>query len=73
MSGNQLLYNESLQRAEHWVGEFLESDGVAARAIARELNALKSQVVEVQLPDISRSLRAVDAAMTSRLQLTGEG
>jgi uroporphyrin-3 C-methyltransferase len=73
LSGNQLLYNESLQRAEHWVGEFLESDGVAARAIARELNALKSQVVEVQLPDISRSLRAVDAAMTSRLQLTGEG
>ncbi|MFT6955415.1 MAG: uroporphyrin-3 C-methyltransferase [Halieaceae bacterium] len=73
LSGNQLLYNESLQRAEHWVGEFLESDGVAARAIARELNALKSQVVEVQLPDISRSLGAVDAAMTSRLQLTGEG
>ncbi|MEH6608609.1 MAG: uroporphyrinogen-III C-methyltransferase [Halioglobus sp.] len=73
LSGNQLLYSESLKRAEHWVGEFLESDEAAARAIARELAGLKSQVIEVQLPDISRSLRAVDDAMASRLQLTGEG
>ncbi len=73
LSGNQLLYTESLERAEHWVGEFMESDEAAARAIARELAALKSEAVAVQLPDISRSLRAVDDAMALRLQQSGEG
>ena len=40
LSGNQTLYRESLQRAQHWVGEFFESDEAAARAMAREITQL---------------------------------
>jgi uroporphyrin-3 C-methyltransferase len=73
LSGNQLLYGESLQRAEHWVAEFLESDEAAAKAVAREIAELRAVTVAIDLPDISRSLRAVDEALATRLQRGDEG
>lgn len=73
LSGNQVLYGESLQRAEHWVAEFLESDEAAASAVAREIAELRSVTVAIDLPDISRSLRAVDEALATRLQRGDEG
>ena len=71
LSGNQVLYRESLGRAQHWVGHFLESDEAAARAIARELAALEGLTVAVALPDISRSLRALDDVIEQGLQQGG--
>ena len=73
LSGNQLLYGESLQRAEHWVAEFLESDEAAAKAVAREIAELRAVTVAIDLPDISRSLRAVDEALATRLERGDEG
>ncbi len=73
LSGNQVLYNESLQRAEHWAGEFIESDEAAAQAVVREITELRAMTIAVDLPDISRSLRAVDEALAARLQRDGEG
>ena len=72
LSGNQVLYRESLQRAQHWVGEFLESDEAAARAMAREITQLADLTVAVPLPDISRSLRTLDDAIEQRLQQGGD-
>jgi uroporphyrin-3 C-methyltransferase len=71
LSGNQSLYKESLQRALHWVGEFFESDESAARAMAREINQLIDLNVAATMPDIARSLRALDEAIEQRLQTGG--
>ena len=71
LSGNQGLYQQSLGRAQHWVAQFFDSDEAAAQAMAREITQLEGQVVAVDLPDISRSLRALDEAMEQRLQQGG--
>ncbi len=71
LSGNQQLYSESLERAQHWVAQFFESDEAAARAMDSELRQLQSETVAVDLPDLSRSLRALDDAIEARLQQGG--
>ena len=40
LSANQTLYVASLERAQHWVAQFFESDAASARAMAREINAV---------------------------------
>ncbi len=72
LSGNQVLYRESLQRAQHWVGEFSASDETAARAISAEITRLEDLTIASSLPDISRSVVALDAVMEQRLQHGGE-
>lgn len=71
LSGNQRLYRESLQRARRWVDEFFVADERSATAIARELDALVKQEIEVPLPDISHSLEVLEQAVSSRLQRAG--
>ena len=72
LSGNQTLYRESLERAQHWVGEFFDSDGVAAKAMSREIDRLAEVDIAASVPDISRSIQALDAAMKARLRQEGE-
>jgi uroporphyrin-3 C-methyltransferase len=71
LSGNQALYDASLERAQHWVAQFLESDEVAARAISAEITQLAGLTIGVPQPDISRSLVALDVAIEQRLQAEG--
>lgn len=71
LSGNEELYRESLQRAQHWVAEFFESDEAAARAMHSELAQLVEVDVAVAIPDSSRSLQALDDVMRERLQSGG--
>ena len=71
LSGNQLLFRESLTRANHWVAEFFEADEAAAKALAQEISVLGEKEIAVQMPDISRSLAAVDAALERRMQRGG--
>lgn len=66
LSGNGFLYRESLQRARHWVGQFAESDTRSAQALDGELEQLAAATVTVDLPDIGRSLRALEAAIAQR-------
>lgn len=73
LSGNQTLYEESLERAQHWVAQFFESDEAAARAMAREITQLSGQTVATTLPDLARSLNALDEAARKRLQQGGQG
>lgn len=72
LSGNQLLYRESLERARHWVAEFFEADESAARALDRDIADMAQQAVSVELPDLSRSLRALDEAVAARLAQGGD-
>ncbi|RLQ20982.1 uroporphyrinogen III [Seongchinamella sediminis] len=71
LSGNQTLYVESLQRSQHWVAQFFDTDEVAARAMSREIDQLESRTVQVVMPDLSRSLRALDVAAKQRRQQGG--
>ncbi|MEM6580461.1 MAG: uroporphyrinogen-III C-methyltransferase [Pseudomonadota bacterium] len=68
LSDNQELYQESLKRSQHWVAEFFESDGAAARAMSTEIGDLEKVDISVELPDISDSVKALDDVMKQRLQ-----
>lgn len=72
LSGNQTLYEESLQRSQHWVAQFFDTDEAASRAMAREITQLEGQTVETMIPDVTRSLRALDKAMKEQLQPGGD-
>ncbi|GAB3318375.1 uroporphyrinogen-III C-methyltransferase [Haliea atlantica] len=67
MSGNQRLYDESLQRTRRWISEFFLLDERVAESVLRELDALADEVVAVSLPDLRDSLQALDAAQDQRL------
>ncbi len=71
LSGNALLYRESLERARHWVQQFFESDAADARAIDRELAQLAGATINAEMPDISRSLEALNQA-TAAANFRGE-
>ncbi len=71
LSANQTLYGESLERANHWVAEFFESDEAAARAMAREIDQLADQRIAVDIPDLARSLGALNEAIETRLEQGG--
>lgn len=71
LSQNQTLYVESLERAEHWVKEFSESDGAAAQALSLEIRQLAAAQVSVDMPDLARSLNALDEAIERRLEQGG--
>ena len=71
LSGNQTLYVESLQRSQHWVAQFFDTDDAAARAMSREIAQLEGQTIQVVMPNLTRSLQALDDAVRQRLQQGG--
>jgi len=71
LSGNQVLFRESLRRAGRWVEQFFEVDEAGSRALAGEIASMSQQTIAVKIPDVSRSLAALDAAVSRRLQLEG--
>ncbi|MEH6591187.1 MAG: uroporphyrinogen-III C-methyltransferase [Halioglobus sp.] len=71
LSGNQVLFQQSLERAGHWVQQFFEVDESGARALAADLTRLRNETVAVDLPDISSSQHELDKAIERRLQREG--
>ena len=69
LSGNQILFQESLQRATRWVEQFFEVDAVRSKALARDIAELTDVTISVDIPELSRSLHELDQAMERRLQL----
>lgn len=69
LSGNQVLFRESLERAGHWVGQFFEVNEAGSQAIARDISALVDTTIAVDVPNVSRSLRELNNAVEQRLQL----
>jgi len=72
LSGNELLYRESLQRAGRWVEEFVASDAAAAQAMSAEISGLAEIAIATGALDLSRSILALDAIMEEPLQGGGE-
>jgi len=71
LSSNQRLFRETLERARHWLAEFFLSDEAAAAALSEEIAALEGKEISADMPDISRSLAAVDNALDQRMQRGG--
>ncbi len=71
LSGNELLYRQSLERAEGWVTQFFKADQQAAQAMTEELRLLRDERVTVVLPDLTASLNALSEAMKARLAASG--
>lgn len=59
LAGNQTLYETSLKKAENWLATYYTLDTHATRALVDTIDELCKQRVEVPLPDISDSLRAL--------------
>jgi uroporphyrin-III C-methyltransferase len=66
LSGHPRLYQQSLERARHWVGQFFVSDERRAHAMDEELEQLARENVTRELPDIARSLQALEQALEAR-------
>ncbi|GAB5451015.1 MAG: hypothetical protein Hals2KO_13430 [Halioglobus sp.] len=73
LSGNQTLYRESLQRAAQWVAQFRDSDESGADAMSAEIDQLAFTQIAVEVPDVARSLLALDTAMKLRAEQGSEG
>lgn len=71
LSGNEVLFRQSLERAEGWVTQFFKSDEQSALAMAEELRLIRDERVAVSLPDLNQSLTALDAVMRARLARGG--
>lgn len=67
LSGNQRLYEESLQRTRRWISEFFLLDQRIAETVLREIDDLSDAVVSVSLPDVTASLQALESAQDQRL------
>lgn len=71
LSGNELLFRQSLERAEGWVTQFFKADQQSAVAMAEELRSIRAERVSVTLPDLNASLLALDSVMQARLARSG--
>lgn len=67
---DQTLYDTSLATARQWLDEFFDPDDGATRAMQQEIDKLGGVQLRPELPDISRSLMALQARMK---QLSGQG
>lgn len=61
LAGKQKLYEDSLSKAHHWLVTYYTLDKASADAVIVQLQSLKQQQVDITLPDISGSLRALKA------------
>ncbi len=66
LTGNGLLYRESLENTRRWVAEFFAYNEVEVAALDAELEELIGIPVERELPDIGDSLMTVRAAIDER-------
>lgn len=65
LGANQSLYEESLQRAAGWLREFFAED-TDASAVAAALDELRAEQISVEVPDVARSVRALQEALRRR-------
>lgn len=59
LSGKQQLFENSLDKAKHWLSTYYTLDQQTTTAMLETIEQLSANQVEVNLPDISSSLRAL--------------
>ena len=66
MRRNQLVYQQSLNTAEEWIGEYLDGDDSAVAQTRSQIAELLAVELELPIPDISGSLKALEAVSRGR-------
>jgi uroporphyrin-3 C-methyltransferase len=59
LRGDKVLFDSSLQMAERWIGDFFDPEATATQAIVQALRGLRAVDIRPELPDLSRSLMAL--------------
>ena len=70
LAGKQKLYEDSLDKAKYWLQNYYKLDQKAAGVLVDTINSLEKERVEVTLPDISGSLRALKAYLENLHEVT---
>jgi len=70
---DQTLYDASLATARQWLDEFFDPEQEATRAMHQEIEELAGVRIRPELPDISRSLIALQARMKQTGAQGGDG
>ena len=72
MRRNQLVYEQSLTTAEEWIGEYLDGEDAAVAQTLGQIVELLDVQLELPIPDISGSLKALEAVSRGRDNDSGE-
>lgn len=70
LAAKQQLYNDSLAKARHWLENYYTLDKTAAQALIATIDSLQQQQIEIDLPDISGSQRALKDYLNSIHQVS---
>jgi uroporphyrin-3 C-methyltransferase len=68
LRSDQRLYTASLEQAAVWLTEHFDSEQEGVKTLLAEIEQLKQEVIQLPLPDISGSLRALRAQVGSRAE-----
>jgi uroporphyrin-3 C-methyltransferase len=66
LSGNQKLYEHSLEKAHSWLTTYFTVDEQATQTLAQTIDELRAKHVRVALPDVSESRHALQVYLKSR-------
>ncbi len=69
LSGNQTVYQNSIEKARRWLRDYYTIDSNATESLLKTLADLQKVSVELELPDISSSQRALKSYMDTLHQL----
>ena len=66
LNGNAEVYRQALQQASALISDHFSEDNGQARGLRERIDALAQREVEVQLPDLSSALKALQAYVEKR-------
>ncbi|WP_313243589.1 uroporphyrinogen-III C-methyltransferase [Stutzerimonas nitrititolerans] len=66
LNGNAEVYRQALQQASALISDHFSEDNGQARGLRQRIDALAQREVEVQLPDLSSALKALQAYVEKR-------
>jgi len=69
LDGRQAVYSDSLYRAERWLQDYFPSDEHAIKSVIAEIQALQQMKVDIELPDVTKSLLAVTQFLSQQHQV----
>ncbi|MGY3867111.1 uroporphyrinogen-III C-methyltransferase [Aeromonas bivalvium] len=69
----QGLYEDSIDKAQRWLGQYFDTDNSATRYLLGELDKLKGEQIQFDYPDKFSSQALLEQVLTERLQRIATG
>lgn len=66
LSGNQSLYDRSLEKVQAWLNQYYKMDDESTRAVLGIIEELARETITQEIPDISSSLKTFKRYMVNR-------